>query len=432
MDPPSREVKDLVETCQRAGDITTLSYHSGHHVFYTESGNQIYYKMARSQHWLDGVQKFSYSVTPRRFRWLITASIPPFGPLVLLTTGAAVKWNLRIWTAQEGFEHDLGEVERWYGGHEYRGPRSLQNAAEKQHGSGNDASWKSMVPASREHKDSEREALGRYSSDTSLSEPHSLGDESLDELESVSDEYSDTAFLRTSNYDDDSDGGTGHEGDSRSSNPSEDGVQRCNASKPTNHPPGSLSARKPRNAKQLAAERVGQIARADLGAKRSRAASSNLASPTRINAHLRAQTRPHGEASTGAQKGRHESNKPGVDHSRLKSLKSESSSAPSKPQDIAAVVNLESVRFCFYNANDEMVRAKPWSGCNTMARLFEHARIAKSIPRGIEVSTLAAIVGGGGDIEIMEKDQEDFNNLVQILEARSWFSTDIVVEIRGF
>ena len=198
MGPPSSEVRDLVDACERAGDILTLSYPNGYNVFYTENLNQIYYKMAESQRWLEGVQKFSYSVTRTRVRWLIIALVPPLGPLLVLTSGTRVARNLRIWTAQEGFEHDLGEVEKWYGGHDYRGPRSLQTAAEEQHGSGIDASWESMVPASRGYRSSEPHASSHDVTHITHTEHHGASDESIDAASSVSDDDSIHTFIHDS------------------------------------------------------------------------------------------------------------------------------------------------------------------------------------------------------------------------------------------
>ena len=95
------------------------------------------------------------------------------------------------------------------------------------------------------------------------------------------------------------------------------------------------------------------------------------------------------------------------------------------------MVSPDSILLQFYNGNNEMVRAKHWSGCNTISRLFEHGRVAKSIPRGVDVSTLVVTIEGDEDIEIMEGDQEDFDRLVYIIEAKIRGSVGTVAEVRG-
>ena len=120
-----------------------------------------------------------------------------------------------------------------------------------------------------------------------------------------------------------------------------------------------------------------------------------------------------------------------TDQPRLKRFKSDSASPATKVQDTPTTLGVDSTLLRFYNGNNEMVRAKPWSGCNTIGRLFEHARVAKSIARGVDVSTLVVTIQGEEDIEIMEGDQEDFDRLVRIIEARVRVSVKIVVEIRG-
>ena len=441
MGPPSREVKELVDACERAGDITTFSYPNGYNAFYTDNLNQIYYKMAGSQRWLDEFQKFSYSITPTRIRWLITALVPPFGPLVILTPGATIKRNLRIWTAREGFEHDLGEVEKWYGGHDYRGPRSLQTAAEEQHGSGIDASWESMVPASRGYRSSEPHASSQDVSHVTYIERNSASDESIDELSSASDDDSVHTSMHETNADDnDEDYEPTRKRDFEYTSTTESGgdtnIQslprtRSSMYKSTEHSRGQGPATNTRQATQVAPDRVRSIARADAEAESVFRDVSTATSSTAVDSPVPARQRPLQEASPQSEIYLQRSIQQNVNHHRLKRFKPDSTSPAIKVQDTPTTLGVDSTLLRFYNGNNEMARAKSWSGCNTIGRLFEHARVAKSVPRGVDVSTLVVTIEGEEDTEIMEGDQEDFDRLVHIIEARVRASLKTVVEIRG-